>query len=666
MKTLRFEDKLILGKAKVLTDSLNLVDDVTSSGKQARLVVKIRATHSGTLQNNRVYPGNKMKDATHTWIQPYKRPILVAHNQYDGDPLGRVIAAEYHQLKFGDDFAKDYRKPDTGEDLGSGFIVLTNAITDKDAIAKILDGRYDTVSTAHTTTQALCSICGQDWLSMRSDSDEELCNHRPGKKYTIEDKQLLCYLIGGDMEYREMSYVNIPAQRNVKTLSMNIESLEDSMTGNEESKPFVSYQDGSFNELCLVDTEGQKLDLILRPGQKDEIPSKYKNLTSTVVSFGDANMDSIFDVAQITETAAKVVEEKLSTKQPETTEKTMDKSELNKKETPVVVTPAKVEAPIVEPKVEIDTTVAPVVPIEPVVTSEPAPVVPLLPSDETDAMISIAKSLTDAGLVKSGHPMADRINELAALFTTKVSDATKELVRGSTFCGPDKSFPVVSKDYAEAAKKLLDATTLNDQQKSRVSASINRKLKSLSDTVTANTEAKPTDNKPAQSNDNIVKAQEIIEKLTKERDTLLDNNKRLQSNLDAKHTLCDELTKENTKLKADLIRDSARQLAICRVNLGKPGTSGINTKEKFDAYVDELSARSIESILDALSDILPEIDSAVRQGGTCKSSLYQENKAVDPTVGKRDLTGRHKDNADDISLDKKKALIPKADFLKGI
>lgn len=210
-----------------------LADDVTgpalnSLDKSSRLVISTRATFSGYLLNGRVYPGIHMKDATATWCDAkhggrstYNRPFLVNHN-LDSDPVGRVVSASYHQLKSGRDFLEDFKRPDTQFPGGSGYIQLTAHITNPDAIEKCLRGEYLTVSTAYDSSIAVCSVCGTNV------AEEKWCGHVPGKSYEVEDEdsKVLCYFVPGPMSYREISFVNQPAQPQAVVSTMTLEDAQ--------------------------------------------------------------------------------------------------------------------------------------------------------------------------------------------------------------------------------------------------------------------------------------------------------------------------------------------------------------------------------------------------------------------------------------------------------
>lgn len=210
------------------------------------LTITIAATHSGKItRNNTMYLPDRMRSATPTWTEHYGKPIQTHHND-ESDPIGRVISARYVETTGGilDRFKstrlqdKVYRNADekfwtdfTSEGSfiqklqmlklldsvladphyqGTGFVELTALITDQSAVEKILDNRYLTGSIGASSDKAICSVCSTNWL------EEEWCGHQPGKTY--EGKK--AYLIAGNIEYNEWSFVNTPADRHSTILSI--------------------------------------------------------------------------------------------------------------------------------------------------------------------------------------------------------------------------------------------------------------------------------------------------------------------------------------------------------------------------------------------------------------------------------------------------------------
>jgi hypothetical protein len=222
-------------KGLVLSDSGEVRNNVS-------LVCSIAATHAGTLINNRIYPPKSMKKGIKSWTTPYKKPVLVNHDE-EKDPVGRVIKARYLKTPKGASM-EDY-KPILKASDGYGYIDLVVKITDQAAIEKIMDGRYETVSVRMSTNHAFCSICGADW------ADDGPCEHMPGKNY--EDGGL-AYITTGDLTYREVSFVNIPADEYARVEGLTFGEKKDS----EEDPTEVSVYANNAEEKTLCNLEGKE------------------------------------------------------------------------------------------------------------------------------------------------------------------------------------------------------------------------------------------------------------------------------------------------------------------------------------------------------------------------------------------------------------------------
>lgn len=210
------------GTEQTLADAKSIL----KKDEQATLKVVIDATHSGVLTNRRVYPARKVMMGYKSFFSTaaggtaaYDKPILLHHNDYH-DSVGRVKLADFKSLKSGLEFDKDYLFPDLEGGKGSGVVTVHAEITDKEAIQKIIDGRYLSVSSGHSTNQMYCSICAKSLYS-------ETCTHIPGYRYDDEGEKVdtgdatdenskLCYGITDNMTYHELSFVNTPAQPHAK------------------------------------------------------------------------------------------------------------------------------------------------------------------------------------------------------------------------------------------------------------------------------------------------------------------------------------------------------------------------------------------------------------------------------------------------------------------
>ena len=241
--TLKFKDDK---KKSILLDSKQEVKSGYS------LICEVNATHAGTLINNRIYPPESMKKGIRTWTAPYKKPVLTNHDDTK-DPIGRVISGKYISNPNRMDITN--YKPILRESEGYGYQRLTIKITDQEAIQKILDGRYETVSVRMSTDHCYCSICNSDWSG-----EGGPCEHTPGTKYDNK----LAYITTGDLTYRELSFVNIPADEYAGVKEAIISEQKDhsevSMYANNDSEKVLSDLSSGNNLYALIDSEAEESD----------------------------------------------------------------------------------------------------------------------------------------------------------------------------------------------------------------------------------------------------------------------------------------------------------------------------------------------------------------------------------------------------------------------
>ena len=167
------------------------------------LYPKIEAIHAGMTKNKFYYPADKLKGQTdlfsgvYSWLYPYRKPVLRNHDRLMGEPLGRIRNAQYV----------------TSTSIGTEGIVVIPEITDVEAIEKILDERYFTVSIGGDADAAYCSICGQNIVK------EGWCEHEKGKEYGDKGE---CYWIIGNVWFSELSFVNVPADQNARIVELGV------------------------------------------------------------------------------------------------------------------------------------------------------------------------------------------------------------------------------------------------------------------------------------------------------------------------------------------------------------------------------------------------------------------------------------------------------------
>lgn len=194
-------------------DSMQLLKDMASGKTQVlALDVEMEATHSGKNHNYCIYYEDSMEKDAESFVNPFKKPMLKNHNDYSGEPLGRII-----QSWFAPSVLTDERSA----------IHLKARVTDQDAIPKFLDGRYGTVSIGGTMGTVTCNVCGKTILK---DGKFKFCGHWRGESY----KDQVCYWGAKDIEYHEVSTVNNPADDFAQIMKVTVVTDGDNKKDSKE------------------------------------------------------------------------------------------------------------------------------------------------------------------------------------------------------------------------------------------------------------------------------------------------------------------------------------------------------------------------------------------------------------------------------------------------
>lgn len=223
-------------------DSAKLLKDMANgTSKIYALDVEMEATHSGRNHNYVMYYEDSMEKDCESFMNPFRKPILKNHNDYSGEPMGRIKSST-----FGPSQLTDERSA----------IHLTARVTDQDAIPKFLDGRYATVSIGGSMGTVTCNICGKTILK---DGKFNFCGHWRGETY----KDQVCYWGAKDIEYHEVSTVNNPADDFAQITKITVITDEDSnedsnkrgdnKMGDQAQKTNVNTQDFKTNLLAAID-----------------------------------------------------------------------------------------------------------------------------------------------------------------------------------------------------------------------------------------------------------------------------------------------------------------------------------------------------------------------------------------------------------------------------
>lgn len=158
------------------------------------LMVEIEGIHANTLTiNDTMYSSACLKKSIPYWTSPYERPVIMHHNEDDGQIVGRVKSAEIIDSKRS----------------GTEAIKFTCNIGDEAGIKGVKNGTLSTVSIGAMAFDARCSICGNNVAECD-------CGHEKGEIYNGK----LCYWIIEDMVPKEISYVIVPSDKYALTMKV--------------------------------------------------------------------------------------------------------------------------------------------------------------------------------------------------------------------------------------------------------------------------------------------------------------------------------------------------------------------------------------------------------------------------------------------------------------
>ena len=222
-------------------DSLQLLKDMASGKTQVlALDVEMEATHSGKNHNYCIYYEDSMEKDAESFVNPFKKPMLKNHNDYSGEPLGRI-----NQSWFGPSALTDERSA----------IHLKARVTDQDAIPKFLDGRYSTVSIGGTMGTVTCNVCGKTILK---DGKFKFCGHWRGETY----KDQMCYWGAKDIEYHEVSTVNNPADDYAQIMKVTVVTDSDDKKDSKEDTTMAGTNTDSNKSTNAEDAKKSVCDII--------------------------------------------------------------------------------------------------------------------------------------------------------------------------------------------------------------------------------------------------------------------------------------------------------------------------------------------------------------------------------------------------------------------
>jgi hypothetical protein len=162
---------------------------------QESIMVEIEGIHVGPTRNYTWYTEQGLRGSIPTWTKPYLRPLIMHHNETDGKIIGRI---------------RDVIYQDTKTLSGTGALIFTANVPDKEGQEQIKDGRLKTVSIGAIVSDCRCSICGANIAEMSQDEVDEH-EHKRGGVYLVDGLEKTCYWMIYAMEAKELSYVIVPS-----------------------------------------------------------------------------------------------------------------------------------------------------------------------------------------------------------------------------------------------------------------------------------------------------------------------------------------------------------------------------------------------------------------------------------------------------------------------
>jgi len=197
------------------------------------LLVRVPGTHGGFINHNGFfYSQSGMGVGYLTWTQPYRKAVLVNHDE-EMTPVGRVVDSRFTLD------TPDYYRSNFGAkgNIPTCHIDLILSLTEKDAIRKVMRGEFLTVSQSSICRDIRCSICDCDILDF-----DNRCDHLRNSK--VDGSRVFWKF--GVLTYKELSFVTVPSDEFaiIEKIGLEKEEVEDSWSSSpKESYGFLNIMD---------------------------------------------------------------------------------------------------------------------------------------------------------------------------------------------------------------------------------------------------------------------------------------------------------------------------------------------------------------------------------------------------------------------------------------
>lgn len=677
---LRFQDRWAVGIPTVGTfwqDGAKVAEgspaDVLKTMKRPQLQIRVRATTSGVLINQRVYPGTRMADSVGWFLRDFGKPYLSRHpKDHMDEPFvqGRVTTATYTQLWMDKAWELDWKNPRPPGSQGSGYISLGIGVADHDTIERVLSKQNLTLSVGFRPIAFFCSICGHDWIAERSP-----CGHELGRLYTAEEdkkdsKPKQAFGITGNLIYDHIADTAFPADSTAQILSSEYHDTAHAYF----NAPTECYA-GILESFALADRAGNFWELALDTG-----------IEKSILSAADKDPHvAVVDLTQALRVSSKETTMKNKPETADSTAPTAPTSAPAKTET-TTETANPVTVPAADSLLDVNGNWTMPDPVDGHVhelkslnkegkgstTSakgaklaahahdiESGRLLPTNVGDGNDTVVSRHPGTwyydTKGGLwmfkdgakhqmkvVSNAEPETDsdidysacttnpngveqmkeveladhqemvELHEQGILKDAVLTTSARKKLPDSAFCGPDRSFPAHDKPHVRNALARLGQgfpKGASATVKARILACVKRKAKTLGVGADSGTTEPWADSTSTT----------ILNTLGKELETKNAKILQLEGAVREKQEELDAIQEENRTLTQQHLSNLVDRVLDLELALGKPETQGIKTTEDLTKARANIAKRSLDSLADRTRDL--QLELAQRPGAGIRPTL---------------------------------------------
>lgn len=261
----KYNQSLPPPKGKELDESYKEINPADSRHNNVnRVIIEAIHCYPFATRNFTRYMPEACKKSARSWLDPYNRPVIMYHNDYDGEITGRVVDADVGISE------------KTGEDC----LFLTATAPGWYTWDKITSGIYKTTSIGVAATDVRCSICGAKLT-------EKMCEHEKGFSYDGE----ICYWDVYEFDPKEISYVITPSDPYSQIISIGYEESEETKT-----------EDG----ISVVDSRHHQY-MITNKESKTQNDNKENNSDIMDITINESKYNELIQMKEALEVEKKVL-----------------------------------------------------------------------------------------------------------------------------------------------------------------------------------------------------------------------------------------------------------------------------------------------------------------------------------------------------------------------